>query len=654
MHRFKNLLFLVTMVTFSIFSINVAHADSTDITKYITESWINTSAGREIKDGDTLTDSSSYEVSYIFEIPNSVDLKPGEEYTFEVAPEFKYQTGNSPIIIDSIETGQRIGTVEIKDGKGTIVFDQLGNDVSMSDVAFGIAFWTGIDTSKLDYDKGNDILLPNENDPKNTLHVNWKKSNRNSTGQSMLSKQISYNKDDPTDLTWQIVVNNAEETYDEAIIRDTFGKGQEYVPGSMTINYRNARPDRKSVKRSTEDPTIKDNGDGTQSFLINLGPLHGVDETPDKTAPTSAVITYKTKITDEGAAEQYKNTVQSFDEDELVDTRTSTATWRGSIGTGDMSENSSSKSSESSSEVSSSESSSSSSENSSEVSSSESSSSSSESSSEVSSSESSSSSSESSSEVSSSENSSSSSESSSEVSSSESSSSSSESSSEVSSSENSSSSSEVSSSESSSSSSESSSEVSSSESSSSSSESSSEVSSSESSSSSSESSSEVSSSESSSSSSESSSEVSSSESSSSSSESSSEVSSSESSSSSSESSSEVSSSESSSSSSESSSKNSSNTDAKQESAFDFVPAEQSTSKTLNNSSSESSNGASTLLGSNNEADTSSLLGTNQNNKSTGNHQNFLPNTSFKQTVGLGVIGALLLGTVVVIFNKTRR
>lgn len=325
MHRFKNLLFLVTMVTFSIFSINVAHADSTDITKYITESWINTSAGREIKDGDTLTDSSSYEVSYIFEIPNSVDLKPGEEYTFEVAPEFKYQTGNSPIIIDSIETGQRIGTVEIKDGKGTIVFDQLGNDVSMSDVAFGIAFWTGIDTSKLDYDKGNDILLPNENDPKNTLHVNWKKSNRNSTGQSMLSKQISYNKDDPTDLTWQIVVNNAEETYDEAIIRDTFGKGQEYVPGSMTINYRNARPDRKSVKRSTEDPTIKDNGDGTQSFLINLGPLHGVDETPDKTAPTSAVITYKTKITDEGAAEQYKNTVQSFDEDELVDTRTSTA-----------------------------------------------------------------------------------------------------------------------------------------------------------------------------------------------------------------------------------------------------------------------------------------------------------------------------------------
>ncbi|KRN77026.1 hypothetical protein IV67_GL000539 [Weissella minor] len=61
-----------------------------------------------------------------------------------------------------------------------------------------------------------------------------------------------------------------------------------------------------------------------------------------------------------------------------------------------------------------------------------------------------------------------------------------------------------------------------------------------------------------------------------------------------------------------------------------------------------------MLGSNNDADTSSLLGTNQNNKSTGNHQNFLPNTSFKQTVGLGVIGALLLGTVVVIFNKTRR
>lgn len=274
-----------------------------------------------------ISDSSSVNVTYNLEIPDGVVIDTSQEYTMSLPPELKYQT-SSPIQLKKAD-GTLLGQVTIQNNIITIIFEPTINSLSNRSLFFN--FWSGFNKDTLNYDTGNNLLFPTKNDPNNTIHVNFSKSSSGGgSGASAISKTLRYGEDNT--VTWTITINNGGYSVSNAKFLDTMENTQNYIPGSTTINFRNYK--NNIIQTSKTDLSFISNGDGTQSVMMNFGRLYS-DEEAVATETTSIVIRYQSKMIYNSMNNKYPNHAYSYDQDTLIDSAVSTATYRGQGGGGE-------------------------------------------------------------------------------------------------------------------------------------------------------------------------------------------------------------------------------------------------------------------------------------------------------------------------------
>ena len=174
-----------------------------------------------------------------------------------------------------------------------------------------------------------------------TKSLNFIKTNASKgSGTSATSKTVGYGKDDPTILTWQITINNGGYAVDDSYFYDIVQNFQEYIPGSMTINYRNylGNNDKGKIKTEKVDPQFIQLSDGTRAMKMHFGKLTAASEA-NLNAVTSIHITYQTKVYFSPDNNLYRNTAYSYEGDPdidgtLISKSQSTPSWRGTAGGG--------------------------------------------------------------------------------------------------------------------------------------------------------------------------------------------------------------------------------------------------------------------------------------------------------------------------------
>lgn len=275
-----------------------------------------------------ISDSSSINVNYNLTLGDGKNIDTTQPYTMPLPKELNYET-TKPISLDY--NGVHLGDVTIKDG---VIYIQFSPEVSQfENLSAHFNFWSGFNKDELDYDNGNDMIFPTQSNPDNSVHINFSKSGSGGgSGTSAISKSLTYDDTDPTIVNWSVTVNNGGYAIDNSVFKDVMENNQDYIPGSMTINYRNWN--RAVISSETKDPTLIQQSDGSQTFSFNFGQLKSVDE-KDDSAVTSIVIRYKTKLLFNAENNRYPNTAYSYDGDQVIDHALSTATYRGQGGGGE-------------------------------------------------------------------------------------------------------------------------------------------------------------------------------------------------------------------------------------------------------------------------------------------------------------------------------
>lgn len=304
----------------------VAVADL-NATQFVSNVTVKNSDGSPIGT-NKISDSSTINVIYDLDIGDGSVVNTDQSYTMPLPKELNYETTEPIKLFDS---GMRLlGTVTIKDGVISIQFDSTVKDMTNVKVHFN--FYSKFTKDELNYDEGNDLAFPTRDNPENTQHINFSKSSSGGgSGTSAINKNLHYGDLDRTVVTWTIVVNNGGYTVNDSKFYDEMENTQEYVPGSMKINYRNW--DREVLRSDTTDPGIKQEPNGKQRFDYSFGQLKSAEEKDDQ-AVTSITLTYRTKIYENPDLNSYPNTAYSSDGDTLIDSDKKSATYQGQGGGG--------------------------------------------------------------------------------------------------------------------------------------------------------------------------------------------------------------------------------------------------------------------------------------------------------------------------------
>lgn len=328
MKKLRNRILLLIILLGNILNISpiiYAEGNTEDATQFINSVTLSNNDGPI--GTNKISDSSSVNVTYNMGIPEGVTIDTSQPYTMPLPVELKYQT-TTPIQLKKAD-GTLLGQVTIQNNIISIVFEATINTLSNRTLFFN--FWSGFNKDTLNYDNGNDLLFPIKDNPSNTAHVNFSKSNSGGgSGASAVSKTLRYGEDNT--ITWTITINNGGYSVGNANFVDTMENTQNYIPGSTTINFRNYK--NNIINSSNEDLNFITNSDGTQSVSKNFGRLFSDDEAVE-TETTSIVIRYQSKMIYNSLNNKYPNRAYSYDEDSLIDSAVSTATYRGQGGGGD-------------------------------------------------------------------------------------------------------------------------------------------------------------------------------------------------------------------------------------------------------------------------------------------------------------------------------
>ncbi|AEJ23616.1 cell wall anchor domain-containing protein [Weissella koreensis KACC 15510] len=331
----KTTILSIIILLFSVFlnpSIVVAEAiaspQDTNI-NFIKNVSITDGSGKNLA-GSTVSESTKVQFNMDFEVPNSYTVVPGEKYIMNIDNIIKYRTGVKPI--DLKFNGVSMGTVDIINGQAIITFDDSVK--TLTNIKGEFSFWSNFDKSQIDYENGNDISLPTSDNPDNKIHLKFSKdSSGGSSGESLISKSLTYDKEDPTIIDWSITVNNVGNAVNNSIFVDRMDPGMEYIAGSTVIKYRNYKGSSEVLKVDNSDLNFIKQGDGSTQVTVNFGELTS-KASQDPNAVTSILITYKSRIIDNGVLGRYANHAISFDGNDELAKANSTASWRGQDGGG--------------------------------------------------------------------------------------------------------------------------------------------------------------------------------------------------------------------------------------------------------------------------------------------------------------------------------
>lgn len=168
---------------------------------------ITDSNGTVVSNGTDLSKWDNYTVDYNWSIPDGETIKDGDTVTVTFPPTAVGRRDVTFPLYD--DNGQKIGTFSIKEGEstGTITFNgALANTTKDRKGTLQFYVKGSAESNNVDLDWGIN-------------KVGWV-SERNPDGS-------------PAKLTWNIAFNPTSSKMDKAVVTDSLGPGQTYVPGSV-------------------------------------------------------------------------------------------------------------------------------------------------------------------------------------------------------------------------------------------------------------------------------------------------------------------------------------------------------------------------------------------------------------------------------------
>ncbi|GAB2024072.1 hypothetical protein OfM1_01420 [Lactovum odontotermitis] len=321
---FTILFMLVNSLGFSGTATAVAAANL-DASQFVTSVSV-TASNNEAITSAKISDSSSIRAGYSLNLGDGSALDLSQPYTMALPKELNYTT-EKPIQLETSD-GTIIGAVTISNGLISIQFDSEVK--TLTNVTAYFFFSSRFDKTQLDYTNGNDLIFPTQSEPNHTVHINFSKSSGGeSSGTSAISKNVRYGTPDATIANWTVVVNRRGDAVADSQYYDVMKNAQFYVPGSMTITYRNWQL--HTVRSEPGNPVIVQQADGSQTFKLDFGSLTSATMEDDGAA-TSVLIHYQTKLLYVPDDSRYPNSASAYDGSQLIDSVNTSATYTGQGG----------------------------------------------------------------------------------------------------------------------------------------------------------------------------------------------------------------------------------------------------------------------------------------------------------------------------------
>ncbi|MDR2976141.1 MAG: Cna B-type domain-containing protein [Streptococcaceae bacterium] len=333
--KILNILAVLFMLFGSMASSGIATAlpaENLDASQFVTSVTLQDSNGHPLG-SNKISDASTIRATYNLDIGDGSKIDTSQTYMMKVPKELAYFS-TDPVELKLVSDGTVIGTVNIIFGEVAIHFNE--NVKSLTNVQATFFYSPRFIKEQLDYNNGNDLAFPTRDNPNNTIHLNFSRtsSGGDSSGNSSVSKMVRYD-DDRTYANWTVVINNKGDAVADSQYTDIMENSQFYIPGSMTITYRNW--ENSPLKTVDGNPQVIQQADGTQQFSLSLGTLTSKDEKNDA-ATTSVLIHYQTKILYNSDNLAYRNTAKAYDGGTLIASDSTSAHYYGQGGdaTGDQ------------------------------------------------------------------------------------------------------------------------------------------------------------------------------------------------------------------------------------------------------------------------------------------------------------------------------
>ncbi|MCB2286462.1 Ig-like domain-containing protein [Clostridium algidicarnis] len=211
--------------------VQVKATDTTNIFPFITEVTLTDGNGNDIsKSTDPISKNAEVKLTYKFTIPNQGTVKDGDTYTMKIPKEIQIiSTLSFPITLDN---GETIANVKIEtDGNVTITF--TGFVEKNSNVSGFFYIDTQFDPDQI----GGPSPVPIKfeiggNSSPVIVNVNFEQPE---IPDASAEKYGEYDAS-KNEITWEVLVNRENVKVNNAQIMDKISKGQEFIPGSVTIN----------------------------------------------------------------------------------------------------------------------------------------------------------------------------------------------------------------------------------------------------------------------------------------------------------------------------------------------------------------------------------------------------------------------------------
>lgn len=265
--------------------VQVKATDTTNIFSFITDVILTDGNGNDIsKSTDPISKNAEVKLTYKFTIPNEGTVKKGDIYTMQIPKEIQIVSVlNFPITIDN---GDTIANVKIEtDGKVTITFTEFAE--SNSNVSGFFFIDTQFDPDQI----GGPSPVPIKfevggNSKPIIIDINFEQPE---VPDASAEKEGNY---DPSknEITWKVIVNPEGVKVNYAQIVDNISQGQEFIPGSVTINGANA------------DPSDYNYDDISNRLTYNF----------PNVIDTYQIITFKTKVVNPKAFESEGATIYEY------------------------------------------------------------------------------------------------------------------------------------------------------------------------------------------------------------------------------------------------------------------------------------------------------------------------------------------------------
>ncbi|WP_027633997.1 SpaA isopeptide-forming pilin-related protein [Clostridium hydrogeniformans] len=236
--RFSTISFLLALfMQFSMITptVKAKAADLTDKIKFITGIKLTDGKGNPINESNPIKKNAEVILNYTFAVENVTTVKKGDKYVINIPKEIQI-IKNSTFPLNLEDGSDSVGECTIDtNGKATIVFsDYLEKNSNVSGY-FYVHTW--FDESQIGNENPTPIVfdLGGNSEPV-IINVNFEQPE---TPKASIYKEGAYNAS-KNEITWKVTVNPENVKVSNGKIVDMIQEGQEFIPGSVKINGKDA------------------------------------------------------------------------------------------------------------------------------------------------------------------------------------------------------------------------------------------------------------------------------------------------------------------------------------------------------------------------------------------------------------------------------